>query len=119
MVTCDAVIRLLEGAIRQESHEDDWFADGLLEYPQYTRPIEYDGNRVPDVLVSGHHENIRKWRKYQSLKKTYLKRPDLLENYEFDEESANMLTKIKKKSWYFFERCYNSIGQCDCICSAG
>ena len=98
MVTCDAVIRLLEGAIRQESHEDDSFADGLLEYPQYTRPIEYDGNRVPDVLVSGHHENIRKWRKYQSLKKTYLKRPDLLENYEFDEESANMLTKIKKKS---------------------
>ena len=81
MVTCDAVIRLLEGAIRQESHEDDSFADGLLEYPQYTRPIEYDGNRVPDVLVSGHHENIRKWRKYQSLKKTYLKRPDLLENY--------------------------------------
>lgn len=98
MVTCDAVIRLLEGAIRQESHEDDSFADGLLEYPQYTRPIEYDGNRVPDVLISGHHENIRKWRKYQSLKKTYLKRPDLLENYEFDEESANMLTKIKKKS---------------------
>ena len=98
MVTCDAVIRLLEGAIRQESHEDDSFADGLLEYPQYTRPIEYDGNSVPDVLVSGHHENIRKWRKYQSLKKTYLKRPDLLENYEFDEESANMLTKIKKKS---------------------
>lgn len=93
MVTCDAVIRLLEGAIRQESHEDDSFADGLLEYPQYTRPIEYDGNRVPDVLVSGHHENIRKWRKYQSLKKTYLKRPDLLENYEFDEESANMLNK--------------------------
>ena len=72
--------------------------DAVLEYPQYTRPIEYDGNRVPDVLVSGHHENIRKWRKYQSLKKTYLKRPDLLENYEFDEESANMLTKIKKKS---------------------
>ena len=70
---CDAVIRLLEGAIRQESHEDDSFADGLLEYPQYTRPIEYDGNRVPDVLVSGHHENIRKWRKYQSLKKTYFK----------------------------------------------
>ena len=98
MVTCDTVIRLLEGAIRQESHEDDSFADGLLEYTQDTRQIEYDVNRVPDVLVSGHHENIRKWRKYQSLKKTYLKRPDLLENYEFDEESANMLTKIKKKS---------------------
>ena len=98
MVTCDAVIRLLEGAIRQESHEDDSFADGLLEYPQYTRPLEFDGNVVPDVLLSGHHENIRKWRKYQSLKKTYLKRPDLLENYEFDKEALEMFSEIKKKS---------------------
>ena len=98
MVTCDAVIRLLEGAIRQESHEDDSFADGLLEYPQYTRPLEFDGNVVPDVLLSGHHENIRKWRKYQSLKKTYLKRPDLLENYEFDKEALEMFNEIKKKS---------------------
>ena len=100
MVTCDAVIRLLEGAIRQESHERWFICRWIIRIPQYTRPIEYDGNRVPDVLISGHHENIRKWRKYQSLKKTYLKRPDLLENYEFDEESANMLTKLKK-SWYF------------------
>lgn len=98
MVTCDAVIRLLEGAIRQESHEDDSFADGLLEYPQYTRPLEFDGNVVPDVLLSGHHENIRKWRKYQSLKKTYLKRPDLLESYEFDKEALEMFNEIKKKS---------------------
>ena len=91
MVICDAVIRLLEGAIRQESHDDDSFAQGLLEYPQYTRPVEYDGNRVPDVLLSGHHQNIKEWRHYQSLKKTYLKRPDLLENYEFNEEELEML----------------------------
>ena len=98
----DSFIGLYNGFHNPQAVEagksNDSFADGLLEYPQYTRPIEYDGNRVPDVLISGHHENIRKWRKYQSLKKTYLKRPDLLENYEFDEESANMLTKIKKKS---------------------
>ena len=79
MVICDAVIRLLEGAIRKESHDDDSFAQGLLEYPQYTRPVEYDSNRVPDVLLSGHHQNIKQWRHYQALKKTYLKRPDLLD----------------------------------------
>ena len=98
MVLIDSVSRYIEGVLSKDSTKEESFSNGMLEYPQYTRPIEYDGNRVPDVLVSGHHENIRKWRKYQSLKKTYLKRPDLLENYEFDEESANMLTKIKKKS---------------------
>ncbi len=97
MVVSDAIIRLLDGAIRQESHDDDSFAAGLLEYPQYTRPFSYDGNDVPEVLLSGHHENIRKWRKYQSLKKTYIKRPDLLENYEFNEEELKMLAEIKEK----------------------
>ena len=66
------------------------------EYPQYTRPASYDGNDVPEVLMSGHHENIRKWRKYQAIKKTYLRRPDLLEDYKFDQESIEMLKKIKE-----------------------
>ena len=79
MVTCDAVIRLLEGAIRQESHEDDSFADGLLEYPQYTRPLEFDGNVVPDVLLSGHQRKIDEWKHEQSLERTRRLRPDLLE----------------------------------------
>lgn len=96
MVVSDAVIRLLDGAIRKASHQDDSFSQGLLEYPQYTRPASYDGNDVPEVLMSGHHENIRKWRKYQALKKTYLRRPDLLEDYEFDQESMEMLEKIKE-----------------------
>lgn len=96
MVVSDAVIRLLDGAIRQASHQDDSFSQGLLEYPQYTRPASYDGNDVPEVLMSGHHENIRKWRKYQALKKTYLRRPDLLEDYKFDQESIEMLKKIKE-----------------------
>ena len=97
MVTCDAVIRLLEGAIRQESHEDDSFADGLLEYPQYTRPIEYDGNRVPDVLVSGHHENIRKWRRERSLENTFKKRPEMLENIELTDKEKVYIEKLKKE----------------------
>lgn len=96
MVVSDAIIRLLDGAIKEDSHQDDSFSQGLLEYPQYTRPQCYDGKKVPDVLLSGHHENIRKWRKYQSLKKTYLKRPDLLKNYEFDDEGLEMIKKIKK-----------------------
>ena len=97
MVVCDSVIRLLEGAIRETSHEDDSFSDGLLEYPQYTRPYEYDGSVVPEVLMSGHHENIRQWRLYQSLKKTLERRPDLLENYELTAEEEKMLEQIKQE----------------------
>ena len=67
IVVSDAIIRLLQGVILKQSHEDDSFENGLLEYPQYTRPIEYDGVRVPDVLLSGHHENIRRFRLTQSL----------------------------------------------------
>ena len=96
LVISDALIRLVDGVIQEDSHLDDSFENGLLEYPQYTRPVEFDGQRVPDVLLSGHHENIRKWRKFQSLKKTYLKRPDLLESYQFDAESIEMMKKIKE-----------------------
>lgn len=96
MVVCDSVIRLLDGAIRNESHEDDSFSHGLLEYPQYTRPYEYDGKCVPDVLMSGHHENIRKWRLQKSLEKTYTKRPDLLIDKELNIEESKMLKEIKK-----------------------
>ena len=96
MVVCDSVIRLLEGAIREDSHQDDSFSDGLLEYPQYTRPFEYDGNEVPEILMSGHHENIRKWRLEQSLLKTYRKRPDLLEKKELSEEEIKILQEIQK-----------------------
>jgi len=96
MVVCDSVIRLLEGAIRETSHTDDSFSDGLLEYPQYTRPYEYDGNVVPDVLMSGHHENIRRWRLQQSLLKTYRKRPDLLEKRTMNEEELQILQEIQK-----------------------
>lgn len=94
MVISDAVIRLLNGVILTQSHADDSFENGLLEYPQYTRPVEYDGKRVPDVLLSGHHANIRKWRLKQSLLRTMEKRPDLLEHREFTKEEAKIMKEI-------------------------
>ena len=96
MVISDAIIRLLHGAIRQSSHEDDSFSNGLLEYPQYTHPAEYDGTRVPEVLLSGHHENIRKWRLKESLRRTMIRRPDLLEGRTFTEEELKLLEEIKE-----------------------
>ncbi len=79
----DAISRLVPGVLGSEkSSFDDSFSDGLLEYPQYTRPYEYNGKKVPAVLLSGHHENIQKWRKKQSLLRTLKKRPDLFANYD-------------------------------------
>lgn len=91
----DSVIRLLPNAITDSSIEDESFEIGLLEYPQYTKPYEYDGYTVPDELVNGNHEEIRKYRKFESMKKTYFKRPDLLENYQFDNEGLIYLDNIK------------------------
>lgn len=96
MTMVDATVRLIPNVIGKESsHQDDSFSSGLLEYPQYTRPYDYQGMTVPDVLMSGHHERIRLWRLEESLRKTYLRRPDLLERYEFSEEESNLLAKIK------------------------
>ncbi|HHT7774581.1 TPA: tRNA (guanosine(37)-N1)-methyltransferase TrmD [Streptococcus suis] len=96
MTMIDATVRLIPEVIGKEvSHTDDSFSSGLLEYPQYTRPYEYRGMVVPDVLMSGHHENIRKWRLEESLRKTYQRRPDLLENYNFTSEELTIFEKIK------------------------
>ncbi len=82
MTVMDSVIRLLDGAIGQKaSHEEDSFSQTLLEYPQYTRPRDYLGMTVPDVLLSGHHERIDTWRKEQSIKRTKERRPDLYQAY--------------------------------------
>lgn len=80
MVLCDVVSRFVPGVLGCDaSSEDESFSDGLLEYPQYTRPQIYEGLSVPEVLISGHHENIEKWRREQSLEITKRNRPDLLE----------------------------------------
>ncbi len=78
MVLIDAISRHVEGVLNNESIEEESFSNGLLEYPQYTRPEEFMAERVPDVLLSGHHKNIEEWRYKQSLERTKLKRPDLL-----------------------------------------
>lgn len=80
MVLIDSVSRYVEGVISEESTSEESFSNNLLEYPQYTRPEIFNGVKVPDVLISGHHENIRKWRDEKSLEFTKIKRPDLLEN---------------------------------------
>lgn len=94
MAVSDAVFRLCTGVIREESHEDDSFENGLLEYPQYTRPVDYEGQKVPEVLLSGHHANIRKWRLKESLRKTYLRRPELLKGREFTKEEKKLFYEI-------------------------
>lgn len=78
MVIMDAVSRLIPGVLAEDSTKEESFSDGMLEYPQYTRPYEFMGKTVPDVLISGHHANIEKWRKEESYKRTLKKRPDLL-----------------------------------------
>ena len=97
MVVSDSIIRLLDKAINEESHLDDSFSNGLLEYPQYTRPIEYDGMKVPDVLLNGNHKLINQYRLKESLRKTYLRRKDLLINREFTKEELKLLEEIKKE----------------------
>ena len=78
MVVVDSVSRYVNGVLNNESVKEESFSNKLLEYPQYTRPEEFKGKKVPEVLISGHHENIKKWRDEKSLEITKLKRPDLL-----------------------------------------
>lgn len=80
MVITDSIVRLIDGVIDTNSHLNDSFNNNLLDYPVYTRPAVYNGMKVPDVLLSGHHENIKKWRNEQRLKRTKERRPDLLED---------------------------------------
>lgn len=97
IVVSDAIIRLLGGVIKEDSHLDDSFENGLLEYPQYTKPFDYEGDCVPEVLLSGHHKNINEWRLKQSLKRTLVKRPDLLENREFSILETKLMKEIKEE----------------------
>lgn len=96
MLIADAVGRMVEGVVGNSgSVEEDSFFRGLLDYPHYTRPEELRGMRVPEILMSGHHENIRKWRKEQALRATLAKRPDLLETAELDDEAREILRRLR------------------------
>lgn len=90
----DAVSRLVPGVLgKEDSFADESFSDGLLEYPQYTRPPVFHGKAVPEILLSGHHANIDKWRREQSLLRTAEKRPDLLEKAELTEKERRFLAE--------------------------
>lgn len=98
MVVIDAVSRLLPGVLgEQESPLQDSFYHGLLEHPQYTRPRSFKGMTVPEVLLSGNHEQIRIWRRKESLKRTKQRRPDLLERVELSEEDRVLLAEVERE----------------------
>lgn len=99
MVIYDSVIRLIPEVLgNSESIVEESFSNDLLEFPQYTRPAIFEGLDVPEVLISGNHENIRKWRRYKSLEATYKYRKDLLEKVELTKEDKVFLEEIKKEN---------------------
>jgi tRNA (guanine37-N1)-methyltransferase len=92
----DSILRLIPGVLgKEESFMEESFYNGLLEYPQYTRPEEFEGDKVPDILLSGHHENIRKWRRMKSLEITKKSRPDLYKNVALTKEDIKLLKNKK------------------------
>jgi tRNA (guanine37-N1)-methyltransferase len=97
MVVVDSVVRLLPGVLgSEESHIQDSFSTGLLEHPHYTRPADFRGLKVPDVLISGNHRLIEEWRMKESLKRTLSRRPDLLEEAELTEQQKKWLDELSK-----------------------
>ena len=100
MVISDSIIRLLDGAIAEESVVEESFENGLLEYPQYTEPYDYEGDKIPDILYSGNHTAINKWRQKQSLFLTKELRPDLFEKYNLTKQDIKLINEGKEKaSW--------------------
>lgn len=98
MVIIDSVVRLLPEVLgNEESHQKDSFSTGLLEHPHYTRPADFRGLKVPDTLLSGNHKLIEEWRTKEALKRTYQRRPDLLDKMEFTKQQLNWLEEIKKE----------------------
>lgn len=98
MVMIDCISRLIPGVLNNDtSAEFESFHDNLLEYPQYTRPEEYRGLKVPDILLSGHHKNIDTWRREQSIKRTLERRPDLLAEASLSKKEAEYLKKLENE----------------------
>ena len=97
MAVVDSVARLVPGVITGESLEEESFATGLLEYPHYTRPELFRGARVPEILLSGHHEKIRQWRLRKSIEKTMKQRPQLLDSCSLSEEAQELARQIRKE----------------------
>ena len=97
MVLIDSVSRYIDGVLSETSTDEESFSDGLLEYPQYTRPEVFMKEKVPEVLISGHHENIKKWRRQKSLEITYKKRPELLNKITLTEKEKNYIKNLNEE----------------------
>lgn len=95
MVLIDSVSRYIEGVLKEESIKEESFTNGLLEYPQYTRPEMFLDKKVPEILLSGNHQKIDEWRRNQSIINTYIKRPDLLKEINLSEKEQKMLEEYK------------------------
>lgn len=96
LVLVDCIARMVDGVLpNDEAYSQESHFLSLLEYPQYTKPAEWNGKSVPEVLLSGHHANIEKWRREQSLKRTYERRPDMLEHAELDRRDLQYIEKLK------------------------
>ena len=95
MVFIDAISRYIDGVINKQSVEEESFSNGLLEYPQYTRPEIFLNKKVPEVLLSGHHRNIEDWRRKESLKITFLNRPDLIQNLVLSDDDIKYLEDLR------------------------
>jgi tRNA (guanine37-N1)-methyltransferase len=98
MIVADTVSRLLPGVIHEDSSEEDSLQNGLLKFPQYTKPDHYKGFDVPEVLLSGNHQNIEKWRNEEQIKQTFIKRPDLIGKITLTQDQEKVLKKIKDNS---------------------
>ena len=99
MIIIDAVARFIPGVLGERaSFEEDSHSEGVLEYPQYTRPAEFEGMAVPEVLLSGHHANIERWRRKEALRRTFLRRPDLIANLEFRASDYPLLEELAHES---------------------
>ena len=97
MVLIDSVSRYISGVLKEESIMEESFSNGLLEYPQYTRPETFLDKKVPEVLLSGNHQNIKNWRKKKSIENTYYKRPDLLKHIDFSKSEKEFLENLKNR----------------------
>ena len=97
MAITDSIVRLLDGVIVDDSHEYDSYSNWMLEHPQYTKPRVYNGMEVPEVLCNGNHKEIEKYKLKESLRRTYLRRPDLLEQHELTKEEEKLLEEIKEE----------------------
>lgn len=106
LVIIDGITRLLPGALGDEhSTEDESFSWGILDYPHYTRPPEYEGFRVPDILMSGDHKKIERWRRKEALRNTISRRPELLKKARLSDEDYKLISEIKEEKGHEFDQC--------------